>query len=112
MCRRWFHCFGAVQILNRLLLVQSQAGIFLNNYSAYADKISPKVIPAGMCAFMYYNKKTDESAPFWKQIMKAIDDNGYKHLGEAFRTIAIEDGLGIDDVDYLAQIRIPVSKKR
>ena len=67
------------------------------------------VIPEGIYATMYYQKRTEDSLPFIYELLDEVRRHSFTPIGELIRTIVFDVGTcEHEESGYLACIRILV----
>lgn len=76
-----------------------------------ADVIYRDVIPEGIYATMYYQKRTEDSIPFVYELLDEVKRYSFEAIGEVVRTIVFDIGTcEYEESGYLACIRILVKR--
>ncbi len=95
--RRYFKDYNSIFVMPE----DSPAGTKMND-----------ALPAGEYVCIYNRKKHAESPPYYEKLLKYIQERQYIACGDSTRFIFIDRTITLDRRSYLAEIQIPVKKRK
>lgn len=75
----------------------------------YSDDYTT-VLPHGDYVCIYFNGKREDSKLYYHKLLKYIEDNHLKVIGDAIERMIVDEFISKDKKDYLTEIQIPVMK--